>query len=100
VVIAAAGGDSDGGLGTDGEKIAEAMDRALAAGDGAIVLVDIGSAILSVLAALAERDGDELRLVDAPLVEGAVAAAVTASTGASLDEVTAAAAEARGARKL
>jgi PTS hybrid protein len=100
VVIAAAGGDSDGGLGTDGERIAEAMDRALAAGDGAIVLVDIGSAILSVLAALAERDGDELRLVDAPLVEGAVAAAVTASTGASLDEVAAAAEEARGARKL
>ena len=56
--------------------------------------------ILSVLAALAERDGDDLRLIDAPLVEGAVAAAVMASTGASLDEVAAAAEEARGARKL
>src|SRR4051812_47472919 len=100
VAVVPAGGDADGGLGTDGERIGEAMDRALAAGDGAVVLVDIGSAILSVLAALAERDGDALRLVDAPLVEGAVAAAVTASTGASLDEVAAAAEEARGAGKL
>lgn len=100
VEIAPAGGDSDGGLGTDGERIAEAMERAAAGGDGAIVLVDIGSAILSVLAALAERDGDDVRIVDAPLVEGGVAAAVTASTGATLDEVAAAAEEARGARKL
>ena len=100
VTVVPAGGDSDGGLGTDGERIAEAMERAAAGGDGAVVLVDIGSAILSVQAALAEREDSQVRLVDAPLVEGAVAAAVTASIGATLDEVVAAAEEARGAGKL
>jgi dihydroxyacetone kinase DhaKLM complex PTS-EIIA-like component DhaM len=60
------------------------------------VLSDLGSAVLTVKALLAE--GDELpdgtRLVDAPFVEGAVAAVVTAAAGAGLDAVEAAAAEA------
>jgi dihydroxyacetone kinase phosphotransfer subunit len=100
VPIVPAGGGPDGDLGTDGERIERAIDQALEGGDGAVVLVDIGSAILSVLAALGERDDDRVRLVDAPFVEGAVAAAVMASTGADLDAVVAAAEEARGAAKL
>jgi PTS hybrid protein len=58
--------------------------------------------VLTVKALLAE--GDELpgntRLVDAPFVEGAVAAVVTASTGADLAAVEAAAAEAYSYRKV
>ncbi|WP_456340867.1 PTS sugar transporter subunit IIA domain-containing protein, partial [Streptomyces shenzhenensis] len=69
---------------------------------GVAVLTDLGSAVLTVKALLAE--GDELpdgtRLVDAPFVEGAVAAVVTASTGADLDAVAAAAAEAYTYRKV
>lgn len=63
---------------------------------------DLGSAVLTVKAMLAE--GDELpagaRLVDAPFVEGAVAAVVTAATGAGLDAVEAAATEAYDYRKV
>ncbi|KAA6223181.1 PTS fructose transporter subunit IIA [Streptomyces albofaciens JCM 4342] len=98
--VAAAGGTPDGGLGTSAELITEAA-RKVDGGAGVAVLVDLGSAVLTVKALLAE--GDELpegtRLVDAPFVEGAVAAVVTASTGAGLDAVAAAAGEAYSYRK-
>ncbi|KOG43612.1 PTS-dependent dihydroxyacetone kinase phosphotransferase subunit DhaM [Streptomyces resistomycificus] len=99
--IAPAGGTEGGGLGTSAELIAAAaasVDR----GAGVAVLADLGSAVLTVKALLAE--GDELpdgtRLVDAPFVEGAVAAVVTAATGADLPAVEAAAAEAYTYRKV
>ncbi|MFI6873716.1 PTS-dependent dihydroxyacetone kinase phosphotransferase subunit DhaM [Streptomyces sp. NPDC050400] len=98
--VAPAGGTEDGGLGTSSELISAAaasVDR----GSGVAVLVDLGSAVLTVKALLAE--GDELpdgtRLVDAPFVEGAVAAVVSASAGADLDAVVAAASEAYAYRK-
>ncbi|MER7625299.1 PTS fructose transporter subunit IIA [Streptomyces sp. NPDC126503] len=95
-----AGGTPDGALGTSAELIAEAA-RAVDGGAGVALLVDLGSAVLTVKALLAE--GGELpegsRLVDAPFVEGAVAAVVTASAGGDLDEVAAAASEAYTYRK-
>ncbi|MEV0451002.1 PTS fructose transporter subunit IIA [Streptomyces sp. NPDC050600] len=98
--IVPAGGTPDGGLGTSSDLITEAA-KAADGGAGVALLVDLGSAVLTVKALLAE--GDELpegsRLVDAPFVEGAVAALVTASTGADLDAVTAAASEAYTYRK-
>ncbi|MFF7178493.1 PTS-dependent dihydroxyacetone kinase phosphotransferase subunit DhaM [Streptomyces sp. NPDC008121] len=98
--IVAAGGDPGGGLGTSSELIAEAA-READRGAGVALLVDLGSAVLTVKALLAE--GDELpegsRLVDAPFVEGAIAALVTASAGGDLDAVEAAAAEAYTYRK-
>ncbi|MGW4996080.1 PTS-dependent dihydroxyacetone kinase phosphotransferase subunit DhaM [Streptomyces hydrogenans] len=99
--VAAAGGTPDGGLGTSSELIVAAAE-AVDAGAGVALLVDLGSAVLTVKALLAE--GDELpegsRLVDAPFVEGAVAALVTASAGGDLDAVAAAASEAYGYRKV
>lgn len=98
--VAAAGGTPDGGLGTSSELIASAA-ASVDGGAGVAVLVDLGSAVLTVKALLAE--GDELpggtRLVDAPFVEGAVAAVVTASAGGDLDAVEAAASEAYSYRK-
>lgn len=98
--VAAAGGTPDGGLGTSAELIIRAA-AAVDGGAGVAVLVDLGSAVLTVKALLAE--GDELpggtRLVDAPFVEGAVAAVVTASAGGDLDAVARAASEAYGYRK-
>lgn len=98
--VAPAGGAPDGGLGTSSELITAAAEE-VDAGAGVAVLVDLGSAVLTVKALLAE--GDELpsgtRLVDAPFLEGAVAAVVTASAGGDLDAVEAAAAEAYGYRK-
>ena len=83
------------GLGTDAVRVAEAIESA-DQGDGVLVLMDLGSAVLSAEMALdmvsAERRARVL-LTEAPLAEGAVAAAVTAKLGASLDEV---AAQARG----
>jgi dihydroxyacetone kinase DhaKLM complex PTS-EIIA-like component DhaM len=98
--VAAAGGTSDGGLGTSSELIAAAAAE-VDGGAGVALLVDLGSAVLTVKTLLAE--GDELpegsRLLDAPFVEGAVAAVVTASAGAGLDAVAAAASEAYDYRK-
>ncbi|MFD8234727.1 PTS-dependent dihydroxyacetone kinase phosphotransferase subunit DhaM [Streptomyces sp. NPDC059696] len=101
VPVAAAGGTEGGGIGTSSELItaaAASVDR----GAGVAVLTDLGSAVLTVKALLAE--GDELpertRLLDAPFVEGAVAAVVTASTGADLSAVEAAATEAYSYRKV
>ena len=102
VSIVAIGGASDGSLGTDGGKVLDAL-RAAAAGAGAVVLMDLGSSVLAVRAAQEELSVAELERVvvaDAPLVEGAVAAGVTASTGASASEVAAAAQEARVAAKF
>ncbi|RFC76905.1 PTS fructose transporter subunit IIA [Streptomyces sp. AcE210] len=100
VPLAPAGGTEDGGLGTSAELICGAA-RSVDRGAGIAVLADLGSAVLTVKALLAE--GDELpdgaRLVDAPFVEGAVAAVVTASAGADLDTVEAAAVEAYTYRK-
>ncbi|MFF3057733.1 PTS-dependent dihydroxyacetone kinase phosphotransferase subunit DhaM [Streptomyces sp. NPDC057909] len=99
--VAAAGGTQTGGLGTSAELIAEAA-RSVDGGVGVAVLVDLGSAVLTVKSMLAE--GDELpdgtRLVDAPFIEGAVAALVTASAGGDLAAVEAAASEAYSYRKV
>ncbi|MFF3347139.1 dihydroxyacetone kinase phosphoryl donor subunit DhaM [Streptomyces sp. NPDC002779] len=101
VPVAPAGGTEDGGLGTSSELIAAAA-AAVDQGAGVAVLTDLGSAVLTVKALLAE--GDELpdgtRLVDAPFVEGAIAAVVTAATGADLAAVQAAAEEAYTYRKV
>jgi len=102
VSIVAIGGASDGSLGTDGGRVLDAL-REAAAGSGAVVLMDLGSSVLAVRAAQEELSPKELERVvvaDAPLVEGAVAAGVTASTGATAEEVAAAAREARGAAKF
>ena len=90
----------DGSIGTDAFKIQEAIEKANT-GDGVAVLADLGSGIMSAEMAI-EMLGDEIevRIADAPVLEGAVSAAVTSTSGASLDEVIAAAEEARTVSKL
>jgi multiphosphoryl transfer protein len=83
-------------LGTDAARVLEAIERA-DQGDGVLVLMDLGSAVLSAemaLDLLPPERRERVVLSEAPLAEGAVAAAVTAKLGASLADV---AAEARGA---
>jgi phosphoenolpyruvate---glycerone phosphotransferase subunit DhaM len=102
VPIVAAGGGPEGTFGTDGGRVLEAL-REAAGSAGAVVLMDLGSSVLSVRAALGELPEEiisQLRIADAPLVEGAIAAGVTASTGGSVDEVLAAAQEARTVAKF
>ena len=96
VKIELAGGlAEEGALGTDAVRVAEAIGRAHS-GDGVLVLMDLGSAVLSAETALdllAAEKREQVLLCEAPLVEGAVAAAVAARLGRPLSEV---AAEARG----
>ena len=100
VRIEPAGGLPGGGLGTDEDRVRTAI-RAADQGAGVVVLGDLGSAILTVRHVLERHNGNgSVRLVDAPIVEGAVAAAVTASANMSIDDVVRSAEEARGAGKL
>jgi PTS hybrid protein len=99
VRIEAAGGGPDGSLGTDDALVREAIRRANQ-GDGVVILGDLGSAILTIRHVLERQSNGHARLVDAPLVEGAVAAAVVASAGCDLPDVLKAAEEARGASKF
>lgn len=99
-LVAAAGGTAVGGLGTSTERILTAA-REVDRGAGVALLADLGSSVLTVKALLMEDElpPDSL-LLDAPFVEGAVAAVVTASTGAPLAAVAAAAADAYTYRKV
>jgi PTS hybrid protein len=104
VPVRPAGGMPDGSLGTDGGEVLDVLrEAANGNGAGAVVLMDLGSSVLAVRAALAELEPGELgriAVADAPFVEGAIAAGVTASIGASLEEVATAAREARDVYKL
>jgi phosphoenolpyruvate---glycerone phosphotransferase subunit DhaM len=99
VTIVAAGGTDDSGLGTSAAKVSAALERA-ESGAGVLVLPDLGSAVLIVRALLAELPDAAVTIADAPFVEGAVAATVTAAAGADLRAVAKAAEEAWHARKL
>ena len=98
VPIVPAGGSADGGIGTDADRIEAAIEQA-DRGDGVLVLADLGSAVLTVRAALGNGASHAV-LADAPLVEGAIAAAVGASIGLTLEQAVAAAEEARDVRKF
>ncbi|WP_447004007.1 dihydroxyacetone kinase phosphoryl donor subunit DhaM [Saccharothrix isguenensis] len=95
VKIVPSGGDGSGGLGTDYAAVGEAIAQA-DSGAGVVVLFDLGSAKMVADMAAEEAVGSVV-VVDAPLVEGAVAAAVRAQGGAGLSEVAAAAASAASA---
>jgi phosphoenolpyruvate---glycerone phosphotransferase subunit DhaM len=99
VPVALAGGTADGGLGTSYDLIAQAITEA-DRGAGVIVLPDLGSSVLTTLTVLEDHPRPDVLLVDAPFVEGAVAAAVTAASGADLVAVAEAARQARGIRKV
>lgn len=95
VPIVAAGGDDEGGMGTSLDKVNAALAEA-DTGDGVVVLYDLGSAQMTAEMAIDLLGGDRVRLVDAPLVEGALAAGTEAAGGADLDAVAAAAAASGG----
>nr|WP_197072034.1 phosphoenolpyruvate--protein phosphotransferase [Microbacterium oxydans] len=100
-VAAGAGTEPDGTpiLGTDAVAVAAAIDDLAADCDGVLVLMDLGSAVLSAELALELRMSDvPVRLAPAPFVEGLLAAVVSAAAGGTLDAVGAEAAAALGAK--
>ncbi len=99
--IVAAGGVADGVIGTDAVRIFEAVKEA-DDGSGVVILVDLGSAIMSTETAMELLDEDlraRVRIADAPLLEGAISGVVQASLGGGLEEVVATAEGARELRK-
>jgi phosphoenolpyruvate---glycerone phosphotransferase subunit DhaM len=94
VPILVAAGTTDGRLGTSADLVAAAVAQA-DDGSGVVVIPDLGSAVLSVKMATEDTDPNRVVMVDAPFVEGAVAAAVTAASGADLATVVKSARDAR-----
>jgi phosphoenolpyruvate---glycerone phosphotransferase subunit DhaM len=100
--IAHAGGTDDGRLGTSMELLEKAV-ASVASSAGVVIIPDLGSSILTTRTYLADLDDDEalqVAMVDAPFIEGAVAAVVAAAAGLPLADVVAAAEETRGQTKL
>lgn len=100
--IIPAGGTKDGAIGTDSIKISEAIIKA-DEGDGVLILVDLGSAILNTEMAL-DFLHDTIKkraiIADAPIVEGSIAATVQASISNSIEEIKLAAEEVNGFKKI
>ncbi|WP_265442426.1 dihydroxyacetone kinase phosphoryl donor subunit DhaM [Flexivirga meconopsidis] len=94
VPVRVAAGAPDMSFGTDATEIAAAIQAADGASDGAgvVVLLDLGSAILSTQLALDLVPGDvrDRTIVSpAPLVEGLVVAMINASIGTPRERVAA-----------
>lgn len=91
VTVVAAGGTADGGIGTDFDAVLAAVERA-DSGAGVALLYDLGSArMVAELVVESLPEPEKALVVDAPLVEGAVSAAVAAQGGADLAAVALAA---------
>ncbi len=100
VAIAAAGGAIDGSPGTSMDKVLAALEQ-VDGPDGILVLLDLGSAVMAAEMAIEAFVAQHRVMISpAPLVEGAVIAAVEASIGNSLEEVAEAAEAAHTLPKL
>lgn len=100
--IYAAGGVDDETIGTNAERIHAALEEAMN-DDGVLILLDLGSAVMSTQMAiefLDETDQAKVKISDAPLVEGTIIASIEASAGNNLDAVCAAAEATRQLQKL
>jgi len=89
--IRIAGGNGSGGLGSDYELIKKTIEEAYTK-DGVVILYDLGSSAMTASLVLDELDESmtrNIKMMDAPLVEGAIVASVEISSGATLEEVEA-----------
>lgn len=90
VPMIAAGGTSDGRIGTDVEKISEAIKKVYSE-DGVLILFDLGSAYMNAEMAMdfliGEVDADKIELVDCALIEGGITAAVESSIGSNREKI-------------
>lgn len=84
--IAPAGGLEDGSFGTSFEKISSAIDQVYSE-DGVILLMDMGSAVMTAEMVIESMEGRKLAMADCPIAEGAVTGTVNAEAGMSLEEI-------------
>ncbi|MCD8021139.1 MAG: dihydroxyacetone kinase [Clostridiales bacterium] len=82
----AAGGKDDGSFGISFEKISNAINE-IYTEEGVVILIDLGSAVMTTEKVLESMRGRNLKMVDCPVLEGAVAAAVISAEQAPLIDV-------------
>ncbi len=97
--IVAAGGMDDGGYGTSYEKIMTAIEN-IYSEDGVLVLMDLGSAVMTTEMVIEDLGYDNVLMVDCPIAEGAVIASVAAGGGVDLKGVKRQAEETKKAKKF
>ncbi|MEO1376703.1 MAG: phosphoenolpyruvate--protein phosphotransferase [Cyanobacteria bacterium J06635_10] len=100
IAIAAGIDDPENPIGTDTMQVMSAIESVYN-DSGVLVLMDLGSALMSAemaLEFLSPEQRDNIYLCEAPLVEGAIAATVTAASGADIQQVIAQAKEALAAK--
>ena len=97
--IAAAGGLEDGTPGTSFEKIMTAIESVYSE-DGVAVLMDMGSAVMTTEMVIESLGYDNVFMLDGPVVEGAIVAALEASLGTPAEELQSTVDQARAAKKL
>jgi len=84
--IAPAGGLEDGSFGTSFEKIQTAIESVYS-DDGVLILMDMGSAVMTTEMVLEMMDKEKVAMVDCPLVEGAVVATIAAVGGQDFETI-------------
>ena len=102
VPVLAAGGADEGRIGTSAIKIQEAIES-IDDCDHILIYCDLGSSIMSAETALElvdEELAEKCRLVDCPIVEGALAGVIMACGTGDVDETVKASEDARNVNKL
>ncbi len=100
VPLSVAGGTESGEIGTDVFQIKKAIESVMNP-KGVVILFDLGSALINAeLAIEMLGNNKDIRLADAPLVEGAYAAIIQSGCGSSIEEVIKAAEGAKALNKL
>lgn len=97
--IASAGGLEDGSFGTSFEKIKAAIESVYT-DDGVLVLMDMGSAVMTTEMVIEMLEDKKVEMVDCPLVEGAVVASIDAAAGMDFEAIKADLAKVGGTRKF
>ena len=97
--IEAAGGLEDGSFGTSYERILNAIET-VHGEDGVLILMDMGSAVMTTEMVLEDLSYDDIRMADCPVVEGAIAAAAASSGGMTLEETYQEALSAKNVQKF
>ena len=89
----------DGGFGTSFEKIQAAIESVYS-DDGVLVLMDMGSAVMTTEMVIETFEGKKVEMVDCPLVEGAVVATIDSVGGMDFEAIKTALAGVGTSRKF
>ncbi|MDW2796907.1 dihydroxyacetone kinase phosphoryl donor subunit DhaM [Clostridium boliviensis] len=86
VKVIPAGGLEDGSFGTSYQIITDAIEKAYTEA-GVLVLMDMGSAVMTAEMVLETMEDRKVKMVDCPMVEGAVAGTIAAAGGLDMERI-------------